>query len=116
MVHLRQVHLGQLPGRHPRRFSVQEIVKHDPVEDGFQPDLHGPGQRAGDRPAVALVLAILDHGQQQVGPPAAPARGIPDDPADLDGIGGNERLVRDLDAAHGIQASHMRGHRPTVAD
>ena len=60
--------------------------------------------------------AVLDHGQPQVGPPPPPAREIRDGPAHLDGVGGDEGLVRDLDAVHGIQASHMAAHRLRVAD
>ena len=36
--------------------------------------------------------------------------------ADLDGVGGDERLVRDLDAVHGLPASHMPRSPPQVAD
>ena len=106
VIRLGQVHPGQLPRRHPGRLGVQEVVQDDAVEDGLQPHLHGAGQRAGDRPAVPHRTAVLDHRQPQVGPPPPPARGIGDRRADVDRVGADERLVRDLDAVHRRIASH----------
>ena len=44
------------------------------------------------------------------------APGFIDGHTHLDGVGGDERLVRDLDAVHGIQASHMPDRPRRVAD
>ena len=120
VVQLGQVHLGQLPGRHAGRLGVQEVVQDTPSSDGLQPDLHGAGQRAGHRPAVPRRAAVLDHRQPQVGPPPPPARRVGDRRADVDRVGADEGLVRDLDAVHRRLASHMRSpprrRRPTRLD
>ena len=79
---------------------VHEVVQDNAVEDRFQPNLHGSGEGAGNGPPHPPLGPVLDHVEVEVGKPATPAGPVPHCSADRRRIGGDERLVSDLNAAH----------------
>jgi hypothetical protein len=79
---------------------MKEIVQKYPVEHGFKPDFHRPGNRPRHRPTDTRITAGFHDLKPKIRPPPSPIRRIRYGVANQRWRSGDEHLIGNLDAVH----------------